>query len=156
MILLFIIAIIIISLGLLLLVFTLHQRKQFGSISGDLIYQDTEEKPEDPLWAKSIPLVGKPDYLKKENGYIIPIEVKTGKTPYEPYLGHIKQLMAYCFIVEEIYSIRPPGGYIRYPNKEFKLAYTDEARESVKQLVSEMLHHKKVNTLFECKHSEHQ
>ncbi len=65
------------------------------------------------------------------------------------------QLMAYCFIVEELYSIRPPGGYIRYPNKEFKIAYTDEAKESVKQLVAEMLHHKVANTQFSCNHPEH-
>ena len=66
------------------------------------------------------------------------------------------QLMAYCLLVEECYGIRPEGGYIRYPKKEFPIAYTDEARNAVIALVKELTLYKESGKEFTCHHPEHQ
>lgn len=149
------IILVILLLGILLLLHVFREHLQFGILRNERIYQDTEKTPGEILYARTIPLIGKPDYLIKHNNTIIPIEVKTGKTPKSPYANHIMQMMAYCYLVEEQYGIKPPGGYIHYPNREFHIAYTHEARESVKKLVRELMYYKKTNTEFSCTHPEH-
>ena len=141
--------------GVLLLLYFLKQKETFGVLNGKRIYQDTKEKPGVVLYAKSIPLCGKPDYLLQEQNNIFPVEVKTGKTPNYPYENHVMQLMAYCFLVEECYGKAVLGGYLRYPSAEFKLAYTEEARQSIIQVVNEIMDAKRNNTEFTCNHVEH-
>ena len=51
---------------------------------------------EKPLFDRDLGLTGKPDYLVEQNGKIIPVEVKTGRTPEAPYDSHIFQVAAYC------------------------------------------------------------
>jgi CRISPR-associated exonuclease Cas4 len=117
------------------LFFLWYKSRSFGILKNETIYSDTEENPGEILVAKTVPLRGKPDYLIKDGKYIIPVEYKSGKTPSSPYLNHTMQLMAYCLLVEETYGIRPPGGYIRYPQNEFKIAYTSEAETSLRQVI---------------------
>ncbi len=142
-------------LGIFLLVFTSNQNRSFGILTRKKIYQDTEEKPGKTLYATTLPLRGKPDYLIQQGKAIIPVEVKTGKTPNSPYMNHSMQLMAYCLLVEETFHQRPLGGYLRYPEKEFKLLYTEEAEQSVRNLVWEMIKNKKTNQEYFCRHPEH-
>jgi CRISPR/Cas system-associated exonuclease Cas4 (RecB family) len=137
-----------------LIVLKIHQQS-FGILAGKRMYQDTVDQPGDILQATSIPLIGKPDYLIHKDGVIIPVEVKTGKTPVAPYDNHTMQLMAYCFLVEETFGIRPPGGYLRYPDKEFPLQYTPEAEMAVKDLVQEILDKKQTDEEFQCTHTYH-
>lgn len=144
-----------ICVGVLLLLYFQKQKQSFGVLGGNRIYQDTQEKPGVLLRAKTIPLAGKPDYLIREKGSIFPVEVKTGKTPNYPYLNHTMQLMAYCFLVEECYGVKVLGGYVRYPSEEFKLAYTEEARQSVIEVVNEIMDAKANNREFTCDHVEH-
>lgn len=150
-----IIAILIFLLGLIMLWFIRDQNKKFGVLTGNRIYTDTETKPGGILYSKSVNLSGKPDYLIRENDMVFPVEVKSGKTPDMPYLNHTTQLMAYCLLVEENFGVRPVGGYLKYPNREFKIAYTDEARESIKKLVQEMWELKRNGQEFQCGHREH-
>jgi CRISPR-associated exonuclease Cas4 len=148
-------AFLIILAGIALLFFMLRKKDSFGVLVGKRIYQDTQEKPGTLLYAKTIPLCGKPDYLMQEKNMIFPVEVKTGKTPSAPYLNHQMQLMAYCLLVEENFQVRPIGGYLRYPNKEFKIGFTKEAEASVRNLVSEMIMKKQSGEELFCKHTEH-
>src|SRR6266702_4123545 len=99
-------------LGCILLLRTTKERKELGILVGERIYVDTEENPGKLLYAKTIPLIGKPDFLRREKEIIFPIEHKSGRAPRTPYLNHVMQLMAYCYLVEEYYGMRPPGGYI--------------------------------------------
>lgn len=145
----------VIGLGLILSFFVSRSRKSLGVLTQDVTYQDTEHSPGETMYAKTLSLVGKPDYLIRENGMIIPVEVKTGKTPADPYLNHIMQLMAYCLLVEENLGIRPPGGYLKYPDKEFKIRYTPEAEQSIRDLVQEIARAKENGTEFHCSHPEH-
>lgn len=144
-----------IIIGIALLIILGKQEKKFGILNAERVYSDTESSPGETLFAKTTNLVGKPDYLIKENGQIIPVEVKTGKTPAEPYQNHVMQLMAYCLLVEENYGAPPPGGYLKYPDKEFKIKYTDQAREAVKDFVEEILTKIESNEEPHCSHPEH-
>lgn len=142
-----------IGVGLLFLL--RRQQKTLGSLTNEKVYQDTTQTPGEILYSKTLPLCGKPDYIIRENDTIIPVEVKTGKTPAAPYTNHTMQLMAYCLLVQETYEIRPLGGIIKYPGKEFKVAFTIEAEESLKSLVKEIQKAKTEDTEFYCSHSEH-
>lgn len=148
-------ALTLIILGIIFLLILRKISKSFGILSKKRIYEDTQKRPGETIFAKTIPLVGKPDYLVKEKGIILPVELKTGKTPTSPYLNHTMQLMAYCLLVDEQFGIRPPGGYIKYPDKEFKIAYTKEAEESVRSLVKEMLEKKRNGEELFCNHPQH-
>ncbi|NTU46868.1 Dna2/Cas4 domain-containing protein [Candidatus Roizmanbacteria bacterium] len=141
--------------GLLLWLYVQVQGRKLGSLFKPSISVDREENPGITLVGKSVPLVGRPDYLIREKGAIIPVEVKTGKTPRTPHTNHTMQLMAYCLLIEEVYGQLPPGGYLRYPEKEFKIAYTEEARKSVLDLISEITECKRKNQEFTCKHPYH-
>jgi CRISPR-associated exonuclease Cas4 len=146
----------VIIIGLMLLFFASRKKRQLGILGKNKhFYEDTQGKPGELLYAKTIPLVGKPDYLIREHGMILPVEFKSGRTPAYPYTSHTMQLMAYCFLVEEHFGIRPLGGYLRYPKGEFKIAYTDEAKKSVLQIVQEIQQNKQKNTEQHCKHKEH-
>jgi CRISPR-associated exonuclease Cas4 len=149
------IAFTLICLSLVFLLFITKEGRKFGILKGNKIYSDTENKPGEVLYSKSLKLFGKPDYLISEKGVIYPVEVKTGRTPNSPYLNHTMQLMAYCLLVEENFGIKPPGGFLKYPNKEFKIAYTKEAKESVKLAVNEILKFKQSGEELICNHREH-
>lgn len=155
MIILLIIAVVALVGGIILLSIWFFQTKNLGVLNKKYIYSDSEKNPEEILFSKTLSLCGKPDYLIKENNMVFPVEIKSGRTPNEPYQNHEMQLMAYCLLVEENYGIRPIGGYIKYPEKEFKVAYTDEARQAIKELVGEILLLKLSNKEPKCNHPQH-
>jgi CRISPR/Cas system-associated exonuclease Cas4 (RecB family) len=49
------------------------------------------------------------------------------------------QLAAYCHLIEMNYKIRPTHGVIKYPEKEFTIAYTDTIEQSLTQVVRDIL-----------------
>jgi len=153
---LLILALIVISFGAVLLFLLEKQKKGFGALTNTIIYHDTQMSPGQVLYAKSINLKGKPDYLIKKKDNIIPVEVKRGsKTPREAYENHTMQLMAYCLLVEENYHIRPPGGIIKYREKEFPIAYTKEAEKYLRLAIQDMTALKQSGIELHCKHPEH-
>ncbi len=109
-----------------------------GSLQGKLIYQDSTQIPGSILESSLLPLIGKPDYLIKKKKSIIPIEIKTGKTPLTPYKNHVMQLIAYCHLVEENYGMRPTYGILKYPQKEFAIDYTSELEQALFDLVAQI------------------
>jgi CRISPR-associated exonuclease Cas4 len=135
-----IIAVLIIGAVLFALAFIL--RKKIAVPDGTVTYSDTEDTPGEVLKAKSIPLVGKPDYILKRNGDFIPVEVKMGKTPSSPYKNHIAQLYAYCLLVTEHFEKRPPFGIVRYPDKEVPLEFPEAAEAGLKKTIMEVLQKK--------------
>jgi CRISPR-associated exonuclease Cas4 len=117
-----------------------RQRKDAGLPGGRVIYTDTRGwgKLEKPLFYTALELTGKPDYLIQQNGQIIPVEVKSGRTPNAPYDSHVYQLAAYCLLVEKTYKKRPPYGIIHYENRDFAVDYTRELEESLLELLADM------------------
>ena len=118
-----------------------RQQRQAGLPGGRVIYTDTRAwgaPIEQPLFSRELGLTGKPDYLVEQKGQIIPIEVKTGRTPEAPYDSHIYQLAAYCLLVEKTYGKRPPYGIIHYPARDFAVDYTPTLESSLLDLLAEM------------------
>jgi len=117
-----------------------RQRRAAGLPGGRVIYSDTRAwgKVEKPLFDKDLDLTGKPDYLIEQGGKIIPVEVKTGRTPEVPYDSHIFQLAAYCRLVQKTYGKRPSYGIIHYPNRDFAVDYTADLENALLDLIAEM------------------
>ena len=117
-----------------------RQRKEAGLPSGRVIYTDTRAwgAVEKPLYDADLNLTGKPDYLVKQNGQVIPVEVKPGRTPQAPYDSHIFQLAAYCLLVDRSYQKRPPYGIIHYSNRDFSVEYTRELESALLELLATM------------------
>jgi len=109
-----------------------------GIPKGRIIYSDHEEwrKTTKPLYDASIGLTGKPDYLIKVDGQLIPAEVKSSYAPHNPYDSHILQLAAYCVLVDRTYGERPPYGLLRYRNRTFKIPFTYALEEKVLEMIS--------------------
>ncbi|MGQ9501150.1 MAG: CRISPR-associated protein Cas4 [Anaerolineae bacterium] len=84
--------------------------------------------PGKPLFSKRFQLVGQPDYLLTTRVGMIPVEIKSSKTPPHPYPSHILQLAAYCLLIEEAEGQPPPYGFIKYPDRMFQVPYTPELR----------------------------
>jgi CRISPR-associated exonuclease Cas4 len=133
------------GLALLLLAFILfwlssRQRRGAGLPDGRVIYTDTRTwgAVEKPLYDTELALTGKPDYLIQQNGRIIPVEVKSGRTPEAPYDSHIFQVAAYCLLVEKTYGKRPPYGVIHYPKRNFAVDYTPELESALLDLLADI------------------
>jgi CRISPR-associated exonuclease Cas4 len=135
---LIILAGIVILAGVVILILTRRQRIKLALPSGEVVYEDNPENPGRLLYSHSLKVMGKPDVLIQQKNMIIPIEVKTGKTPREPYHTHIMQLVTYCHLVEENYHIRPTYGIIRYPQQEFTIQYTEALEQELRRVVGEM------------------
>jgi CRISPR-associated exonuclease Cas4 len=127
------IALILIVLAVIFLRQSNRQRSQAGLPGGRVIYTDTRAwgKLEQPLVDHQLGLTGKPDYLVERDGVIIPVEVKSGRTPAAPYDSHIFQVAAYCLLVEKSYGKRPPYGIIHYPKRDFAVDYTAQLEASL-------------------------
>ena len=145
----------IIALGIIFIfVFTLLEKK-LGSLTGKIIYHDSTQIPGKTLRSKTIPLIGRPDYILLENGKYYPVEFKSGKTPQKPYSNHKASLMAYCLLINENYNQRPSFGILKYPDKEFKISYTVQEEELTRQLVNEIVLLKQSGEAPHCNHPEH-
>lgn len=124
------------------LLFWLADRRQktAGLPSGRIIYTDTRHwgPVAEPLYAASVGLTGKPDYLVERGELIIPVEVKSRRAGQAPYDSHIFQLAAYCFLVEQVYGKRPPFGILHYSNRTYSIDYTQDLERALLELLTEM------------------
>ncbi len=132
------------ALLVLLAIFLLWQssrlRRQAGLPGGRVVYIDTRAwgPVEKPLYDHALGLTGKPDYLVDQGGQLIPVEVKSGRTPEAPYDSHIYQVAAYCLLVEKTYGKRPAYGIIHYPQRDFAVDYTSELESALLEQLAEM------------------
>src|SRR5512140_1585800 len=134
------IALLVLLLALILLWQSNRQRKQAGLPGGRVVYTDTRAwgKVEAPLFDHALGLTGKPDYLIDHDGQLIPVEVKTGRTPDAPYDSHIYQVAAYCLLVQKTYNKRPAYGLIHYPHRDFAVDFTPELESALLDQLAEM------------------
>lgn len=133
----FLLALILGGLGLLLFVISWWEGRRLGLPSGQILAIDGEalERPEGPLVDQPGGLAGTPDYLVWRGGMVVPVEVKTGVTPAEPYESHVLQLAAYCALVEAAYSVRPRYGVLWYPECSFAVEYTPRLERRLRAMV---------------------
>jgi CRISPR-associated exonuclease Cas4 len=136
-----ILALVLILIALILFWQAGRQRKASGLPGGRIIYTDTRQwgAVEKPLYDPALNLAGKPDYLvMQSNGQIIPVEVKTGRSPAAPYDSHIYQLAVYCLLVERSLGKRPAYGILHYPGRTFAIDYTQTLESSLLDTLVEM------------------
>lgn len=119
---------------LIFLVWVLSKLKKFiGFGPQKIIYQDTGEVP--VLFSEKHGLCGKPDYILKEKGYYIPVEVKSTDKLYDT---HVAQLLTYCLLVEENFGKVPPCGLLKLQGREEKIAYDKETKNDLLKIISDM------------------
>lgn len=136
-----ILALVLILVALILFWQAARQRKASGLPGGRIIYTDTRQwgAVEKPLYDPALNLTGKPDYLvMQSNGQIIPVEVKTGRSPAAPYDSHIYQLAVYCLLVDRSMGKRPAYGILHYPGRTFAIDYTQTLESSLLDTLAEM------------------
>jgi CRISPR-associated exonuclease Cas4 len=133
-------ALILLALGAVVLWLSRRQRQQAGLPAGRVIYADPKlwGQVEKPLFSARLNLTGKPDYLVDQGGLILPVEVKSGRTPSQPPDSHLFQLAAYCLLVEETFKVRPPYGILHYPKRTFAIDYTPELEAALAEILDEM------------------
>jgi CRISPR-associated exonuclease Cas4 len=105
-------------------------RQQTGLPVGQVTYVDTADwgRCERPLFSNQHRLTGRPDYLVRSGRDLIPVEVKSGAAPQQPYPAHILQLAAYCLLVEDQEGRAPPRGILKYDDQAFEVDYTPGLR----------------------------
>jgi CRISPR-associated exonuclease Cas4 len=141
-----ILSILLLSVGLVALRLSRRDQARTGLPSGTVVYSDTGawQRVEKPLRSRRYGIVGKPDYLVEiaERGrkLTIPVEVKSRRRPAVPYEGHVLQLGAYCLLVEEQSSSRPPYGLLRYADATIQIPFTDALRWQVLETAESIRH----------------
>jgi CRISPR-associated exonuclease Cas4 len=133
-------ALVLLFLALLFFFLSRRRRREAGLPGGRVIYTDTGawEELEKPLYDPVTQITGRPDYLVKQGKLVIPVEVKSGRTPDSPYDSHIYQVAAYCLLVEREFGKRPPYGIIHYQNRTFAVDYTKDLEHALLDLLTEM------------------
>ena len=136
----YLLPLLLVLLALALFWLAARQRRQLGLPSGALRYRDMEsgDRLREALYDPVLDLAGRPDYLVEQNGELIPVEVKSGRTPKSPYESHVHQLAAYCILVESEYGRRPSHGLIRYPEGQFRVEFSSQLEARTRALVAEM------------------
>lgn len=125
--------------GLALLWWAARARRRSGLPAGAVVYSDTgaEKAVLEPLVSRRYGLVGRPDYLVEvaqgKGRIIVPMEVKSRKQPPVLHEGHVLQLATYCLLVEDVYGVRPPHGYLRYADATIAVPFSSELRQAVLQ-----------------------
>jgi CRISPR/Cas system-associated exonuclease Cas4 (RecB family) len=126
-------------LGTLLVLLARQAYRRSGLPPGVPVYIDTGnlETPDtlfDPDWR----LAGRPDFIVRHGRSLIPVEVKTGHTPAQPYKAHTLQLAAYMRLIKVQNGRRPGHGFIVYPQASFRVRNTRQLERDLSQTVSRM------------------
>ena len=124
---------ILVIIALILLWLTQRGQKRMGLPRGRVVSTDMGkwQKNNQVLFDPHQKLAGRPDYLVEHNNTLIPIEVKTGHTPSQPYDSHILQLAAYCHLVAVSTGKTPPYGFLNYPERTFKIDFNSELQQTL-------------------------
>ncbi|MEE9151698.1 MAG: CRISPR-associated protein Cas4 [Thermoplasmata archaeon] len=107
---------------------TRRLREKHGIDRGTIEYVDALDEASEMLVSEKYGLRGRPDYIIKRDGKLVPVEVKTGRVPRGPLFSHIVQLAAYCLLIEDKYNQPPPYGIIRYTEVQHEIDYTNDLK----------------------------
>ena len=85
-------------------------------------------------------LSGRPDDLVRVDDGIVPVELKSGRSPRSgrPYGGHKLQLAAYCLLVEDVCQAFVPHGVLQYEDRCIRVEYTSSLRRDLLGILKEL------------------
>ncbi len=128
------------GLGLWLLIRSRAAWRESGLPGGRVTYVDTGawERCERPLFSQRHRLTGRPDYLVSGRSGVVPVEVKSGRAPGQPYSGHVLQLAAYFLLLEDVEGRQPPYGILKYDDQAFEVDYTSTLRSRLLEALDDM------------------
>jgi CRISPR-associated exonuclease Cas4 len=112
------------------------EKKALGIPEGFIAYSDLNV-PADPLFSKRSHLVGKPDYIVRHRGHLLPVELKSGGHT-QPLHSHILQLAAYCQILEDISGEFIPEGIVVYNTKPYTISFDPQLRFELALVTKQM------------------
>ena len=137
---LFFLAVTLLAFAIVALLLAERGRKASGLPRGRVVYSDTRgwSPVEAPLFDAVTGLAGRPDYLVQQGEQVIPVEVKSSRSPASPYESHIFQLAAYCRLVQAEYGRRPAYGLLHYQERTFAVDYTPQLEAALLELLDEM------------------
>jgi len=123
------------SIAVLIIAFYLrhHAKERVTALglSGEAVYWDGGTDNE-VFVSHAHGLTGKPDYILKISGYLVPVERKSRHVSVAgPHEGEILQLAAYCLLVEERFRRRVQRGQLQYPNRSFAISFNDQLRSKL-------------------------
>jgi CRISPR-associated exonuclease Cas4 len=127
-------------IGLWLLWLAGRRHEASGLPHGRVVYIDTGHltRLERTLYDPGLDLSGRPDYIVERLDELVPVEVKSGRAPADPYQSHIMQLTAYCKLIQTVYGRRPSYGIIKYADQAFAVDFTSRAENDLVALITEM------------------
>jgi CRISPR-associated exonuclease Cas4 len=130
----------ILLIGALLIWLGRRAQRQAGLPLGRVVAIDTLRlsNVDEPLYDPVFDLTGRPDYLVRTQGSVIPVEVKSGRAHAGPLPGHVLQLAAYCRLVHAHTSRRPPYGILRYADRAFAVDYTPALEDQLRKTLEAM------------------
>lgn len=110
---------------------------KYGIPSGKVVYCDLD-RPGRSLYSKKFGITGKPDYIVKDHGHMIPVEVKSARAS-RPHENHLLQLALYCLLIEECYNTKVPYGILVYADGiQHKVEFDDRMRRALIRTINEM------------------
>jgi len=137
MILLFVFSFVFLLLSKILKINVENTKERHKIQDGKIEYSDLD-KPAKSLFSKKYRISGKPDYIVKKGGNIIPVELKSGNYN-TPQKNHIFQLAAYCHLVEENYGVFVPYGVLVYNNSySFNIKFDPSIRFELENTIVKM------------------
>lgn len=133
----------VLEVGLLLLlvgialVWSATRRRALGFGSGETIALDNRT-----LFSERLGLVGRPDRIEREGEWPIPEEWKPSAKRVYP--AHRLQLATYFLLIEEVYGVRPPFGWVVIRNGErVRVENTEKLRAEVLSIAEKIREHRR-------------
>ena len=111
-----------------------------GRRQGTVVYADVDaRRPGETLVSHRHGLVGRPDYVIRTPGGLVPVEVKSRSCGARgPHPGERAQLLAYCLLVEDATGERIRSGVIGFADREWPVAFGDRERREILGILGEM------------------
>jgi len=132
--------------GLVLWLWSGYRQRRSGLPSARVMFSDGQWRPwTRPLYDASLGLTGKPDYVVALSEHVwVPVEVKSGRTPAEPYPGHVYQVLAYALLIRRVLGKRVPFAILRYPESTFRIEVTPQREADLLALLERMRRYRRL------------
>jgi CRISPR-associated exonuclease Cas4 len=126
-------------LGLIALVIitrAARTRRARGFESGDTFSLDDQT-----LFSDRLMLVGRPDRIVRQGRLLIPEEWKSSRRVYP---GHRLQLAVYFLLIEDLYGVRPPHGFVVLSDgSRVRVENTERLRSEVLSIADQIRTHRR-------------